>query len=106
MARFQPKSVARSDRNSQMWLFGKIRKGSFSLILSKENYLILIDIIKSQNLEFNDKISSKSIDEAISNFVLKQDNDLNQYQLFDKKIIEFIEFVRNVTNQIDLKKVL
>lgn len=84
-----------------MWLFGKIKKGNFSLILSKENYIKLIDIIKRQNSDFKDKISSKRIDETISNFVLKQHNALNQFHFFDNKILEFIEFVRTVIDYQD-----
>lgn len=68
------------------WLFGKIVKGSFSLVIKKSEYLDLIDRVDTF------KKDSKEIDKNIHCYLSA---NTPPKDLFSKELIEFIEFVYN-----------
>lgn len=75
--------------DNMCWLYGKIQKGSLSLILSKENYQKLINPINLTNLK------SSAIDNAISIYIKDNINNIN---IFTKNEIEFIQWVYDTTS--------
>jgi hypothetical protein len=72
-----------------IWLFGKIKKGSYSLIISKEIYLKLVERIREKHGEdINDEI--------VQNYIALDLNKLEEWKVFNKDQIEFIRFVASV----------
>jgi hypothetical protein len=75
------------------WLYGKIDKGSFSLILSKDNYKKLIKKINVPEKER--RIDKFRVDDFIKERLKKDINHLEEYvkiNIFTEDQCEFIEF--------------
>lgn len=70
-----------------IWLYGKIKKGSYSLIMSKKQYLMLIE-----KIDFENK-NSKEVDVKISNYVKSNIEKLIEEEVINDKQAEFIKFV-------------
>jgi len=69
--------------DNMCWLFGKIKKGSFSLIIKKDKYLNLI-----KDIDLKNKKSNK-IDDAIKNHIIKQIPE-NIFSNDEKKFIKWV----------------
>ena len=72
-----------------IWLFGKIKKGSYSLIVSKEVYEKLISRMKG--------IHGEDVkDHDIQKYVGEKLKELEEWKVFNQFQIKFIRFVYNV----------
>ncbi len=72
-----------------LWLIGKIRRGNYSLLLSKEKYLVLTEKIGFGNEK------SIDVDEKIKTYVK---NNLDQLtdDIFEKDLIRIIKFSQDL----------
>ena len=77
-----------------LWLYGKLNKGSFSIILNKKKYLQLVEPI-----EFNAKVQKKeksgdkeNKDKEIREYIEKNVNNGILNNVFTDNTIEFINF--------------
>ncbi len=70
-----------------LWLFGKLKKGSFSLILNKKNYLKLVS-----QIHFDNNLKSAQVDEALRKYIIENINSMNLKNIFKTRILEFIRF--------------
>jgi len=70
-----------------LWLYGKIKEGSFSLILSKQVYLRLIP-----NIDFNGVKKSREKDDRIREYIKRNIKTKLLREVFSKPAIEFIRF--------------
>lgn len=70
--------------DNMCWLYGKVKKGSYSLILNKENYKKLIREI---NVE---KLKSEDIDKEIYSYVKENISNLPMFTGDEKKFIELV----------------
>lgn len=69
-----------------LWLCGKLNKGSFSLVLTKEKYLELVDQINFKNSK------SKDIDIEIKKYIEININNKKISKIFIPEMIDFINF--------------
>lgn len=70
-----------------LWLYGKMRKGSFSLILNQNNYLKLVE-----KIDFNSKLKSTKVDEKIRKYIKNNIRGDELRNIFPDNMIEFIDF--------------
>jgi hypothetical protein len=70
-----------------LWLLGKLREGSFSLILSKEKYIKLVEKIR-----IREKIKSKEADDIIRSYIIENLETDFILGLFTKNSLDFIKF--------------
>lgn len=68
-----------------LWLIGKMTEGSFSLILSKDKYLELIN-----RIDLPDKLDSREADKKIREYIIGHTNSLGD--IFNKETVDFIKF--------------
>lgn len=80
-----------------LWLFGKINMGNYSVILSKEKYLKLIDVTKASVSRLID-VKSDEFDELISLYISNNLFRLKDLEVFDNSQVEFIEFVYSINS--------
>lgn len=73
-----------------LWLYGKLLKGSFSLILTKNAYLSLVKNIKFKKEKSND------IDDEIREYLKENINSKIVEEIFSKDMIEFMKFCFNL----------
>ena len=76
-----------------LWLYGKIREGSFSLILQKDVYLTLVDNVMTNHLDI-------SIDNAIREYLQNQANDEQIINSLGNDLRNFCVFCFNHNNAI------
>ena len=69
-----------------LWLFGKLKEGSFSLILNKDKYKKLVE-----QINITDKMNSKETDEIIRKYIIDNINSKFIENLFSKNSLEFIK---------------
>jgi len=70
-----------------LWLFGKLKEGSFSLILNRNDYLKLV-----HQINFKNGLKSNQVDEVIRNYIIENINSINLKNIFNDRILEFIKF--------------
>lgn len=70
-----------------LWLFGKLHKGSFSIILNPEKYKLLV-----KDLYFEYGLESKKKDEVIRNHIKSNITTGKLDGIFSPKAIEFLDF--------------
>lgn len=70
-----------------LWLYGKIREGTFSLILKKQEYLNLVG-----EISFSEKVKSREADKTIREYIKNPRNKNKLNSLLGKRMIDFIEF--------------
>jgi len=68
-----------------LWLMGKMTEGSFSLILSKDKYLELVN-----RIDLLDKLDSREVDKKIREYVVGNINSLKD--IFGRRAIKFMKF--------------
>ncbi len=83
-----------------IWLYGKFSKGSFSLVIKKQEYKELIKLalcsVKDKKPKTkNMKLYSKDIDKKIYNYLRKSRNTNSLNGILSKNVIEFLTFVNN-----------
>lgn len=74
-----------------LWLFGKLKEGSFSLILNKNYYLKLV-----RQINFKNKLKSNQVDEVIRKYIIENINSIELKNIFNDRILEFIKFCLNI----------
>lgn len=79
-----------------LWLYGKLKGGSFSLILNKDKYLKLVGEINWSN-ENIEKMKSDKVDDEIRKFIKNLENQEFLHQIFSEKSVEFIYFCYDVS---------
>lgn len=72
-----------------LWLYGKLSKGSFSLILNKNDYLSLVKDIKFT------KDKSSDIDNEIREYIKENINSNIVQEIFSSDMVSFIMFCFN-----------
>jgi len=84
--------------DNMLWLVGKIKKGSLSLIIDRDNYVDLIDTIgrdyfKPANNEEKGKLKSEEIDGIISCYMQKSNNlsNLEEKRILSSDLVCFIK---------------
>lgn len=70
--------------DNMCWLYGKVKKGSYSLILNKDNYKKLIKGIAVKEMD------SKKIDDNIYLYVKKNISNLSMFTSDEKIFIEWV----------------
>lgn len=75
--------------DNYLWLFGKIMEGSYSLILTKERYLILL-----QGVDKSQKLSSVQINRVIKETI--KSNEVIIKKIFEDDEIDFIKHTNSV----------
>ena len=70
-----------------LWLMGKIKRGSFSLILNKNKYLELVNPI-----EFEEELKSKEIDKKIREHIKQNIDEERIKNIFSLDAIHFMIF--------------
>jgi hypothetical protein len=78
-----------------LWLFGKVKQGNYSLILTKDAYIELIKRIVGEVPNFT-KIKSKDKDKEICRIIDNNIDNLREFKVFSEPLIEFIKFVKTV----------
>ena len=74
-----------------LWLFGKLKEGSFSLILNKNKYLELVN-----QINFPHGLKSNKVDEVIRNYIIENINSKNLNNIFSERTLEFIKFCLSI----------
>ncbi len=73
-----------------LWLFGKVREGTYSLIIPKHSYLALVS-----NISIDGKASSKKVDNLIRNYLKNLHNRRKLNSLLSEQTMKFIDFCFN-----------
>lgn len=82
-----------SDFDNFIWLLGKVNKGSFSLILKKEDYL---EIVKTLNIKGKD---SNEFDKNFANSIRNVENILKIEKYISKDIFNFLKLNIDIRNR-------
>lgn len=82
-----------SELDNFIWLLGKVNKGSFSLILKKEDYL---EIVKTLNIKGKD---SNEFDKNFANSIRNVENILKIEKYISKDIFNFLKLNIDIRNK-------
>lgn len=84
-------NISIDEMDTLIWLFGKIVSGSFSLILNKDKYMMILKF-----LNVNEKMNSAQVESILKNNIMEELRDEKGDFILSEDLRKFIDFCKIV----------